>query len=151
MEIPNTVKVLDVGCGRDKYEGAIGIDDNSRTAADVIHDLNSFPWPFEDNQFEMVICSHILEHLNEPYMVLEEIHRICLPNAVVSISAPYFSSFEAYSDLSHKHFFTSRTFMFFEEGKYNFHTKEGLFSLEDVHLDFHKLRGIEKLLGIEFI
>ena len=32
-------KILDVGCGQNKYPGAIGIDSNPRTSADVIHDL----------------------------------------------------------------------------------------------------------------
>jgi len=151
MKAENKAKVLDVGCGINKQEGAIGIDDNPNGNADVIHDLNILPWPLDDNQFEMVICSHVLEHLDNPYKVLEEIHRICINDAMVSIAVPYFSSFEAYSDLSHKHFFTSRTFMFFDEGRYNFHMKEGLFSVEEIHLDFHKLRGLEKLLGIEQI
>ncbi len=42
-------KILDVGCGANKYEGAIGLDNNPRTAADVIHDLGQVPYPFPDN------------------------------------------------------------------------------------------------------
>ena len=32
--------ILDVGCGRKKQPGAIGIDFNANTDADVIHNLN---------------------------------------------------------------------------------------------------------------
>ena len=43
------MKVLDVGCGVNKTEGAVGLDSNPRTAADVIHDLGELPYPFADN------------------------------------------------------------------------------------------------------
>jgi hypothetical protein len=36
-------KILDVGCGQNKFPGAIGIDANPRSHADVIHDLGNFP------------------------------------------------------------------------------------------------------------
>ena len=39
-----TRKVLDVGCGWNKTPGAIGIDANPKTHADVIHDLGTTPY-----------------------------------------------------------------------------------------------------------
>ena len=39
------MKILDVGCGDNKYEGAIGLDYNPRTSADVIHDLGFVDQP----------------------------------------------------------------------------------------------------------
>ena len=36
-------KILDVGCGANKTEGAIGLDNNPRTAADVFRDLGDLP------------------------------------------------------------------------------------------------------------
>ena len=38
-----TFKVLDIGCGKNKVPGSIGIDFNESIGADVIHDLNLFP------------------------------------------------------------------------------------------------------------
>jgi hypothetical protein len=35
-------KILDVGCGQNKFPGAIGIDANRLSHADVIHDLGVF-------------------------------------------------------------------------------------------------------------
>ena len=55
--------ILDVGCGQNKFEGAIGLDSNPRSHADVIHDLGSFPYPFEANQFDEIICRHVIEHV----------------------------------------------------------------------------------------
>jgi len=47
------MKILDVGCGTNKHPGAIGLDYNPRTGADVIHDLNEVPYPFPDDEFDL--------------------------------------------------------------------------------------------------
>ena len=49
-------RILDVGCGQNKYPGAVGIDSNPRTQADVIHDLGITPYPFADTEFDEIIC-----------------------------------------------------------------------------------------------
>ena len=36
------LKVLDLGCGKKKRPGAIGVDFSDRHTADDIHDLNNF-------------------------------------------------------------------------------------------------------------
>src|SRR3989338_7697782 len=98
--------ILDLGCGNKKRDGAIGIDFNSRTAADVIHDLNTFPYPLEDSSFEEIYLDNTLEHLDNVIRVMEEVHRISAPNALVKVIVPYFRSPWAFIDPTHKHFFT---------------------------------------------
>jgi hypothetical protein len=51
------MKILDVGCGKNKRKGAIGIDIDPNSDADVIHDLNIFPWPFNDNELILYYVS----------------------------------------------------------------------------------------------
>jgi ubiquinone/menaquinone biosynthesis C-methylase UbiE len=84
-------KPLNLGCGNYKKEGYINVDWIEDGDVDVQHDLNNIPYPFEDNQFELVEMSHALEHLDRPFHVLKEIHRICKPNATVIIRVPHFS------------------------------------------------------------
>jgi methylglutaconyl-CoA hydratase len=55
------VKILDVGCGANKYEGAIGLDNNPRTAADVIHDLGDIPYPFADDEFDADVEAYVAQ------------------------------------------------------------------------------------------
>ena len=45
-------RTLDVGCGINKYPGSIGIDRNPHTRADVLCDLDHFPYPFRDGSFD---------------------------------------------------------------------------------------------------
>jgi len=105
-------KILDLGCGRNKHEGAIGLDFNNKTDADVIHDLNKFPYPFNDNEFDGILLNHVLEHLDDVIKVMEEVYRIAKPNSIVIINTPYFTSVDAYTDPTHKHFFAARSFDF---------------------------------------
>lgn len=150
------MKILDLGCGKKKIPNAIGIDINPETDADIIHDLNVFPYPFANNEFDEVNCDSILEHLNDFFRVMEEIHRIAVPGAIVHVQVPYFTSFDAFTDPTHKHFFTCRSFDYFREDyMYNYYTK-ARFIIVKIHLTFLKLRQLggvspHRLLGIEFL
>ncbi|MCX8053452.1 MAG: glycosyltransferase [Armatimonadetes bacterium] len=119
-EIPSEMEplsILELGCGkRREYSDSITVDICAESNPDVLHDLNQYPYPFADNSFDVVICNHILEHLDDVVRTLEEIHRILKPGGLLKVEAPYFTSVYAYADPTHKHFFTSRSFDYFFEG-----------------------------------
>jgi predicted SAM-dependent methyltransferase len=108
------LKLLDLGCGNRKKSGAIGIDINPKTSADVIHDLNKCPYPFKDSEYDQVYADNVIEHLNDVIAVVEEIHRISKPGAQVVIYVPYFRSRWAFIDPTHKHFFTVESFSYYD-------------------------------------
>src|SRR5450830_1681769 len=111
--------VLDLGCGLRKRPGAIGIDVNPRSQADVVHDLNRFPYPFPRNYFDEIYCDNVIEHLDDVVKVMEELHRIAKPSAIVTIIAPFFPHRYANTDPTHKHFFGLHSFDYFVEGTSN--------------------------------
>jgi hypothetical protein len=82
---------LNLGCGEFKKEGYINLDNSPQTKPDIVHDLNLIPYPFPDNSMERVFAEHVLEHLDRPFAVMKEIHRICQPGAIVEIKVPHFS------------------------------------------------------------
>jgi predicted SAM-dependent methyltransferase len=82
---------LDLGCGRKKPEGYIGVDISFESDADVICDLEKRYYPFKSNSIDVVNTDHCIEHLTDLDLFLEEIHRICKPNAQVRIVFPHFS------------------------------------------------------------
>jgi len=102
-------KALDVGCGGRKLPGAIGMDILSLPGVDVVHDLNITPWPFSDHTFDLVFLNHALEHVESVIDTMNEIHRVLKPGGRAVIQVPYFRSVDAYTDPTHKHFFTSGT------------------------------------------
>ena len=67
---------LDVGCGRNKRPGAIGVDSNRNTAADVVADIDRGALPFRDNSFEQVWLVHVIEHVADVVATVEEVHRV---------------------------------------------------------------------------
>lgn len=107
-------RILDLGCGNKKRPGSIGVDGNSRTAADVVHDLNVFPYPFEANSFDEIYMDNVLEHLDNVIGVMEEVHRMSAPNATVKVIVPYFRSVWAAIDPTHRHAFTTDSFAYFD-------------------------------------
>lgn len=108
-------KILDIGAGPFKYPGAISIDFNPESNPDILWDLNNYPWPFNDNEFDMVYSSHCLEHLNNTKKALEEIWRISKPNALVIVKLPHFSSRLAWGDCEHTRAFSSGLFHSFSD------------------------------------
>ncbi len=111
--------VLDLGCGLRKRPGAIGIDVNPRSQADVVHDLNRFPYPFPRNHFDEIYCDNVIEHLDDVVKVIEELHRIAKPSAIVTIVVPFFPHRYANTDPTHRHFFGLHSFDYFVEGTSN--------------------------------
>ena len=95
------IKMLDLGCGRRKVRGCIGIDILPDSDADVIHDLNEVPYPFEDNLFDVIYANDCLEHLDDVIKVMEELYRIAKPKAKIFISVPHFSSHNFYLGSCH--------------------------------------------------
>jgi len=107
-------KILDLGCGKRKREGTVGIDISADTDADVIHDLNVFPYPFSDDEFEYIYADNVIEHLDNVIKVLEELHRITKNGATVKVIVPFFRSVYAFIDPTHKNFFAYKSFDYFD-------------------------------------
>lgn len=91
---------LNLGCGEFKKEGFINVDYYSVSSPDVKHNLNLFPYPFNSNQFEYIEMSHLLEHLDNPFQVIREVHRIARSGAILKIKVPHFS--RGFSHPEHK-------------------------------------------------
>lgn len=111
-------KILELGSGNAPRHAKVGekiihIDKVKLSGVDIVHDLNSFPWPFNENEFDEVFCFMILEHLDDYVKALEEIWRITKPNGIIKITVPFFPSMYAATDPTHKHFFTYFTFDYF--------------------------------------
>jgi predicted SAM-dependent methyltransferase len=107
-------KILDLGCGNKKRPGAVGVDHNPETAADVVHSLDSIPYPFETSSFDEIYADNVVEHLNDVIKTMEELHRISRPGGAVTVIVPYFRSQWAFIDPTHKHFFTVDSFSYFD-------------------------------------
>src|SRR5215831_16257964 len=132
--------VLDIGCGTRKAEpGAIGIDSAARSGADVVWNLDDFPWPLETDCFERIHMSHIIEHVRDVMKTMAEVHRIGRNGADVFITTPHFSSHNSYTDLTHVRHLAGRSFRYFTgEDFATFSGSDLAFSVEQLELTFGK-------------
>lgn len=105
---------LDLGCGNKKRPGTTGVDINPRVSADVSHNLNIFPYPFDASSVEKVYLDNTLEHLDSPIAVMEELYRIVIPGGKIKVIVPYFRSVSAFTDPTHKHFFSVESFSYYD-------------------------------------
>lgn len=120
------MKILDVGCGLNKESGAVGIDFNPNSQADVVHNLNSYPWPLPESSFDKIICRHIIEHVDDVISFMNEIHRIGKPGCQVEIVTPHFTNPCSYWDPTHKRYLSLFSFNYFlaeEETKPSFFSR----------------------------
>ena len=91
-------KTLDVGCGKKPYENLfnsneyIGLEydtpENRRLKrADFFYDGVSFP--FENDEFDSVVCNQVLEHVFTPDQFVSEIHRVLKDQGALLLTVPF--------------------------------------------------------------
>ena len=103
--------ILDIGCGRAKIPGAIGVDMIEDEAVDVTHDLNKFPWPFPDDHFDLVIFKHAIEHVADVDKCLNEIIRISKHGAYLYVETPHYTNNDSWGDPAHLRHLNSRSLL----------------------------------------
>lgn len=47
--------------------------------------------PFVENQFEVVLCNHVLEHVQDDIKAMSEIYRVLKPGGLAILQVPFFS------------------------------------------------------------
>jgi hypothetical protein len=86
--------LLDVGCKNRKQPNWIGIEWKEFPGVDIVHDLESFPYPLPDESCITIKAAHIIEHIQPrcffPFM--DEMWRLLKPDGQIAIGVPYAGS-----------------------------------------------------------
>ena len=116
LSIEPGFKVLDMGCGSGRHTGAvsrlkgvtvIGTDIRFKDAVETrkrlqweetVDALGERDWsvlvsdilhlPFQDNDFDLVICSEVLEHIHDHETAVQELIRVLKPGKNLVVSVP---------------------------------------------------------------
>ncbi len=128
-KIPAGLKILDAGAGECKFKkycshleytsqdfaeydgsGDVGLQmgtwDNSKL--DIVSDITNIP---RDNEsFDAVMCTEVLEHVPDPVAALTELHRLLKPGGYLLITAP----FSSITHFAPYHFATGLSNYFYE-------------------------------------
>jgi len=118
------MKKLNLGSGKDIKRGYVNLDSVKLPGVDFVHNLDKYPYPFKNNTFDEVFCSHVLEHLSSITKPMEELNRICKKGAIIKILVPIAPTVWAFADPTHKQFYTYFTFNYFRpEDNLNYYSK----------------------------
>lgn len=121
-DIP-TRTILHLGAGKKYHPEAVSVDLVASTNPDVVHNLDVTPWPLPDGHFREVWAYDVIEHLADVVKVMEEIHRVCADGAVVKITVPHYSCANAFTDPTHRHYFSVASFNYFTgDNEFGFYT-----------------------------
>lgn len=119
------MKRLNFGCGTDYREGWVNLDVARLPKVDVVHDINQFPYPFEDNEFDYILARHALEHVPHHIagygkdgfiLVMEEFHRILKPGGTLEAVSPYYEADSVWQDPTHTRPMHPEVFSYFSDG-----------------------------------
>ena len=94
---------IDLGCGKAKREGFIGVDALAFDSVDKVCNLGAERWPFDDDSVDEAHCSHMVEHLTakERAHFVNELHRVLKKGGKCLIVVPNWRSSRAYGDPTH--------------------------------------------------
>lgn len=126
------MKKLDLGCGEQKKEGYVTIDIRPEVNPDIVHNLNIVPYPFADNTFDIIEADHVLEHLDKPFLIMKELHRVLKPDGKLIIRVPHFS--RGFTHAEHCHGFDITFPSYFTKGFIESGIMKVEFKLEETRL-----------------
>jgi hypothetical protein len=103
VEVIAPLLKLDIGCGKHKKAGFLGVDQIAFEGVDTVIDVR-LRWPWADGSVEEVHCSHFLEHLTaqERIHFVNELHRVLVTGGKAAIITPHWASNRAYGDPTHQ-------------------------------------------------
>ena len=94
---------LNLGCGSRHFEGFVNVDKYGDP--DLRLDLETFPWPWQDDTVSEIFLFHVLEHLGqttEVYLsIIKELYRICHNGATIRIIVPHYRHQFFFDDPTH--------------------------------------------------
>lgn len=144
LPINLNARILEIGCSNgntgalalaDKKCGEyIGIDINevaikkarSKLTEVLVGNIETMHLPWNEEYFDVLILSEVLEHLSNPWEVLKKLHKYLKPNAIILASLPNVSHYriilmllkgewnltnDGIMDKTHLRWFTPKTFV----------------------------------------
>ena len=114
---------LELGCGTAPTAGYVHHDRRRHSRhIDVVHDLDTLPWPWPDSSCHEILGLDVFEHLHlMPEAWLRECHRMLTPAGILRLRVPIFGSPWHLIDPTHVRGFHPLNFDYFINGRELYH------------------------------
>lgn len=124
-----------IGCGNrrikkltldDNWEFGelVTIDHDPNCGADIVHDLESIPWPVASDTFDECHAYEVLEHLGTQgdaktfFAHFGEIWRVLKPGGLLLATVPAWDDVWAWADPSHRRVISQGSLVFLDQTEY---------------------------------
>lgn len=150
--------IIDLGCGTNKEENAMGVDNVRLPEVDVVHDLMVLPYPFDDNSTEKIYLKHVIEHFEfeDIQKILNETHRILQVGGILEIRVPHTFCVAAWIDPTHRKWFAFGSAMFWDStaSKAYYQEVDAIWQLVNTHCNItlfnwkpYRLRQLDNFIS----
>lgn len=109
MDMVKGVKI-ELGCGKNKKEGYVGIDCFADPVVDITMDLDGNVLPFADEHVSAIRAIHILEHIWNVEKIWSEMFRVIKDGGLIYAVVPHPQGGWYFQDPTHKSFYNEKTF-----------------------------------------
>lgn len=124
-------KTLDLGSAWSPYaehfSNRVSADIEAREGVDVVADAHNLP--FADGEFEVVLCSEVLEHLHTPERAVSEMYRVLQPGGELILTTRFMfpmhdvpHDYFRYTETGMRHLFSKFEIIELEPETKNFET-----------------------------
>lgn len=87
----STERTLDIGAGGSSYDrffpNRVSIDVDPKRNPDIVADAHELP--FKDGEFQIILCTEVLEHLRNPRVAIAEMYRVLKPKGLLILTTRF--------------------------------------------------------------
>jgi len=110
---------LNLGCGKNYREGWINVDCCGQFKTDVAFNLDQ-PWPWVAESIDEIYCGHLVEHIVDLVLFMNEAFRVLKVGGRIEIKVPHYGHPWAYGDPSHVRFMSDESMFPFSKNAASF-------------------------------
>lgn len=137
---------LNLGNENEYKVGFVNIDSNKNVKADLYWNLND-SIPCNDNSVDYILIEGSIEYIKKDsiFHFIDELWRVCKPNAEIEIYVNHYTSVWAFQHLGHENYFGVDSFSQFsnDRGYYGEKYNNAIFQIEEIKLMFFHHKCIQ--------
>ena len=106
---------LYLGAGQKSLTGYTHVDLEPGPNIDVVHDLDTLPWPWESDGAGLIVAEDVVEHLKLSLVEFcNEAWRVLKPGGELYVRTPHHDGVDSWIDPTHRWHLHEQSFQYFD-------------------------------------